>query len=199
MLVLLVCVAGLGSIVASRFRQQRIDEVLASRTPSIERVQRELDAALRKGPDQDPGVALEEAEPNSKLRRQFVVLSGKGQVVAGQARADRTWLRRIVERGARHWTELQPPFLFLARPVAGQRVLVWIGDLEDIEGWLRGLAWPILGGILLMCGLGLLMLWSVISSGLRPLGGLADRVRRLAEGKFDAGGALSGHGEVAEV
>ncbi|HOX43042.1 MAG TPA: methyl-accepting chemotaxis protein [Myxococcota bacterium] len=197
--VTLIGLGGLGAIVLSRLRLQRADELLAARYGAVERAQRELEGLLRKSPDLEPGAALEQLLSSQQLRTQLLVLGARGQVLAGQVRADKTWLQRIVALKARSWLELQAPFLFLARPLTEQRLLVWVGDVEEVNRGPLGLLPPILLGVGLMAALGLLLMWSVTASGLRPLTDLTQRVRRASEGNLDAGLVAGGQGEVAEL
>ncbi len=199
LVVTLIALGGLAAIFLSRQRLVRAEETLAARTAAIERAVRELEELARKSPELEPGAALERMLASPTLRPQLLVLGARGQVLAGQPRVDKAWLRRIAEREARSWLELQAPFLYLARPLSGHRLLVWVGDLGEVERGTLGLVVPLSLGAGLLAGLCLLLTWSLAAAGLRPISSLTRRVRRAAEGSLDAGLVAGGQGEVAEL
>ncbi|MBW2699241.1 MAG: hypothetical protein JRF33_00345 [Deltaproteobacteria bacterium] len=178
--VLVVLVLGLGMVSLVWFglmRDSKAEQILASHRASFLAAVRSMPPGLS-----DPvrlADALRDAGDDSGLGLDLVVIDSKGQVVAGAQPLTpyRDWLKLIAENGASEWSDLQSPFLFMARRMSPEHLLVWVAEMDVVHQAMGTKRWRAMLGVLLTALACLVLGASVVRTGLSPLGALSERIR----------------------
>ena len=178
--VMVVFIMGLGMASLVWFglmRDSKAEQILLSHRAEFQKVVRGIPRGLVDGGGL--ASALRDAGESVTMTQGLVVIDSNGQVVAGAQPLTQyqNWLQRIAVSGAQDWHDLQAPFLFMARRLAPDRILVWVAEMEVVHQAMGSKRWRALLGVLLTALTCLLLGASVIRTGLRPLGSLAERLR----------------------
>ena len=158
---------------------------------------------LRRSLTETPGGSLEKklraADPLGRLAPNLVIIGTDAQHLAGRAKVDPIWLKRISSEGAKDWLQMRAPFFYLVQELPGNRKLIWVD--EQTGNWDSLVRTQImgLGAIGLMLLMGLVLASSVVRTSLQPLRSLTEHVKRRASGDMSQSLTISGSGEVAAL
>jgi methyl-accepting chemotaxis protein len=194
----------------NELRIQRGQGILASKEGPFNQAFEILSKTLRAEPSILPSQLIRKVDPPD-LRNELMILNATSGVSLSGSEASvvtltTPWVKRIVEvkegKGTGgdtivRWPRVRSPFLFMTRPIGRDRLLMWVGTLDDIYKGLSFQLWIVVTGECLLLLLCVVLGWTMVSSSLSYIRSLTNQVQRFKKGDFNINLDVAGDGEIA--